>query len=314
MDISYLLFLQKWRESTNGMFDTFFSQVTHLGEYEILIFVLAALYWGISKKIGSFVIVSFYMHSIFVSLFKNMFAVYRPWIRSSAIHPVPSAFKTATGYSFPSGHSSASFIYYVAPALMLKKKWLIAIAVFIALLVGFSRNYLGVHTPQDVVGGFVLSIATLFITCKIFKALEKDPNKDVKIALYAMLAYLLVALYCYFKPYPLDYDSMGNVIVDPKKMALDTWKYLGGFYGCMLGWILERHFVKFDDSGKIWQRAVRIIVCLICYVLFNKYVVSNVYGGFGGHIICKSMAYFLGTFYVLFIAPVIIKLLEKKGV
>ncbi|UOK59735.1 phosphatase PAP2 family protein [Bacillus sp. OVS6] len=78
---------------------------------------------------------------------------------------------TESGYSFPSGHSMVSFSFLGILAylltLMVKKKSLkvliMALFFFIVFLIGFSRIYLGVHYPSDVIAGFAAGGAWLVI-------------------------------------------------------------------------------------------------------------------------------------------------------
>lgn len=64
-------------------------------------------------------------------------------------------------YSFPSGHTSASFSIATTIALNMPK--LSILVFFVALLIGISRIYLGVHYPTDVVAGLVLGVGSAII-------------------------------------------------------------------------------------------------------------------------------------------------------
>lgn len=74
-------------------------------------------------------------------------------------------------YSFPSGHSMASFCFYGAVAMIAiaqvrsgARRWAIGVGVAaLALMVGFSRIYLGVHYPTDVIGGYLAGVAWLSV-------------------------------------------------------------------------------------------------------------------------------------------------------
>ena len=79
------------------------------------------------------------------------------------------------GYSFPSGHATSNLIFWAAllilasRVLILRGKpsaatWVRVICAVIALLIGVSRVYLGVHYPSDVFGGWLLA-ALLLIVC-----------------------------------------------------------------------------------------------------------------------------------------------------
>lgn len=89
------------------------------------------------------------------------------------------------GYSFPSGHSMGSFIFYGALSFMLfrllKGKWKNVIAAVLAgcmiLLVGLTRIYLGVHYPSDVIAGFSIGAAWLFFWIMLFHFGEYRVNR-----------------------------------------------------------------------------------------------------------------------------------------
>jgi undecaprenyl-diphosphatase len=77
---------------------------------------------------------------------------------------------TATGSAFPSGHATASAAAYGAIALVVWARWgaragrgAMAAAVVITAVVGFSRVYLGVHWPTDVVAGWCAGAAWLWL-------------------------------------------------------------------------------------------------------------------------------------------------------
>ena len=85
---------------------------------------------------------------------KNIFQRSRPTI--------PGAYMVETGFSFPSGHSMVSLIFYgviayLALSYIKSKKWKVFITVItlmICALIGFSRLYLGVHFLTDVLAGW----------------------------------------------------------------------------------------------------------------------------------------------------------------
>jgi Membrane-associated phospholipid phosphatase len=98
-------------------------------------------------------------------LLKQVIARPRPFIDHPAITlliPPP------TDYSFPSGHTDSSFA--AATILLFRKKsWGIA-ATLLASLIAFSRLYLYVHYPSDVLAGLILGITVAFITNRLFRS------------------------------------------------------------------------------------------------------------------------------------------------
>ena len=87
-------------------------------------------------------------------LLKNIVARPRPFDAYTEIIPLITR---PTDFSFPSGHTCASFACALAFFRMLPKKYGVP-AVILAGMVAFSRLYLGVHYPGDVLGGFLVAV------------------------------------------------------------------------------------------------------------------------------------------------------------
>ena len=168
MDIEYLLLLQKFREATNGILTPFLENLS-LFAVAWLFVIPTFIYWCTDKKAGLYTLFSYYAAIAANAAVKLTACVYRPWIRDARIVPAGDAIATATGYSFPSGHTSTAVPIYGGLAVTFGKKHreISAVCVILALLTMFSRNYLGVHTPQDVLVGCAIGCLSLFICAKI---------------------------------------------------------------------------------------------------------------------------------------------------
>jgi undecaprenyl-diphosphatase len=103
---------------------------------------------------------------VFMELLKTLYERPRP---TSVTHIDPPG-----GMSFPSGHSMIAAALYLTLAVMIARAlperrlriFVIATGAFIAMLVGFTRLYLGVHYPTDVLGGWIVGL-TWALTCGI---------------------------------------------------------------------------------------------------------------------------------------------------
>ena len=91
------------------------------------------------------------------SLIKQGFALPRPFESYPAIVSAGEA-----GFSFPSGHAQLVVIFWGLLALEFRRWWFSLIALFVILATGYSRLYLGVHYPTDILGGWLIGAATLW--------------------------------------------------------------------------------------------------------------------------------------------------------
>ncbi|HEU5021363.1 MAG TPA: phosphatase PAP2 family protein [Bryobacteraceae bacterium] len=76
--------------------------------------------------------------------------------------PIPFFAERPGSYSFPSGHALKSAVFYLLLASLASRHWTVrAGAALLALLIGISRIYLGVHYPTDVLGGYAIAVVCL---------------------------------------------------------------------------------------------------------------------------------------------------------
>ena len=315
MDIQYLLFLQDFRNSINDALTPFMEWVSMFAVTYLILFAVY-YYWNCDKRDGLYTLVAYYFCMVFTPLIKLTACIYRPWIRDSRILPAGDAITTATGYSFPSGHTTTAAPIAGGIAVTTRKKpFLRPISCIFALYIlvtMFSRNYLGVHTPQDVVVGCLISVASLFLTARLFQYLEAHPEMEDRLLLGGFLFCCAALVYITVKPYPMTLNAEGELIVDPQKMMNDGYGDLGKMIGFIIARYVEKTWIRFKP---LKQGAKSIAVCLIglaVMVLLQKQVNPILVTAFGSH---WGKLYFsvLYTFYYIALFPFVLKLLGKQS-
>ena len=148
-------FLYALQELHNPVLDAVMVFITTLGDdglFWIAIGVLC-LFFKKYRKMGLQVLLSMLVTYIIGNLIlKNIFARPRPCDIDTAVTMLISR---PHGHSFPSGHSMNGMV--AAVALFLNNKKIGIPALVLAALIGFSRMYLFVHFPTDVLGGFAVA-------------------------------------------------------------------------------------------------------------------------------------------------------------
>jgi len=309
--INYLLLLQQFREITGGVFDNFFLNITHGGETIIPAGIVAGIYWCLNTQAATYIFLNLGIGTFFSDLLKNIACIYRPWILDSRIHPVPDAIGMAQGYSFPSGHTQNAVSIWGTLAYFTQNKVFRACLIIFILLIAFSRNYLGVHTPQDVLFSLIFVTCLIFLMPKFIKWIDNGKNRDIVVFVCAILAVVACILFEHIKTYPLDYVN-GKLLVNPVAMRLSSSPKLGLFLGIFTGWIINRRFIHFDGSvGTAIQKLFRFIIgAVIFYLIYFN--LPDLLMNF----MSKKYAWFFSSFVVVFYAtviyPVIILFVRKN--
>lgn len=311
MDIGILLALQEFRIGAGAVMASFLAKMTFLGEMNSVFVVMALLYWAVSKDLGTYLLMGWSGNRLVNGTLKVTVCAYRPWIRDPRIIPDSTAIVTATGYSFPSGHTMNAASIYGGFTVRRDMPFPLRVATgIVVFFVAFSRNYLGVHTPQDVLVGALAGMLVMWLTFKLMRWIAVHPEKDRVVVCAGIALASIVALYAAVKPYPEDFDAAGKLLVDGAKMANDTFKGTGWCAAFLIGWILERRYVRFSTEIPLLRRITRIVIGLLTYYAVSLILVPLIKewipGPAGTFVSC-----FFQMFYVSFIFPFFLKCFEK---
>lgn len=307
MDISYLLFLQNIRNSLNGVFNEFFALITNISVDFYIIIIPLVIYWAVDKKKGIFIYLSYGLGCLINAVAKSAFCIYRPWIIDSRVKPLDSVMSGASGYSFPSGHStSVSSTYFPLAYNYKKHKKLITFCIIMVLLTMFSRNFVGVHTLKDVLVGCLIGVVSTYVIAYIEKYVDKHPEKDWIVLLVAVIVTVLSLVYVATKSYPETYVD-GKLLVDPASMKINSFKDPGTFFGVVLAWFVERRFINVNISGTAYQKTMRCIAGVFLMIAYYSIVVNSI-----GKLINTNIVYFLLRASVPFVFICLYPLCWKK--
>ena len=303
MDLDYLIFLQGLRENYGG--EIFFSLVSSIVTSPLTAAIPAILFWCINKNAGIFILFNATCGRAINELIKGTLCIYRPWIKDAALIPSAEAMAKASSFSFPSGHTQFVTAVYGGFAFFYRKTLpqLIIPCAAIILLVAFSRNFLGVHTPQDVLIAMIYSIGLFFAAEKIFAWIGRDEERRLMFFIGGLITVAIIFLWLYFKPYPEDVLN-GSIIVDPLKARADAFDALGFGLSFFLGWFLEQKFINFKTkvAPKIRLRRIIIgfailgVIAVAIYPLLKIFLSVELY---------KFFKAFLPFFAILYVIPLI---------
>lgn len=217
MDI--LLFFQSIR---NDILTMIFTAFTICTETMAVTLIAAIMYWCIDKKCGKRLLFAVTGSITINSGLKNFFKVLRP-IGSEGLESLRTS--TATGYSFPSGHTQTATTVWVSIIEYFRKNWVTVLGIIMVLGAGISRLYLGVHWPTDVLGGWILGIIISLIFVKLFDYIDK--NKSYYILFLILIIFAAIS-----------YFLAGEELV----------KSFGMYTGFILGYIIEDKFINFSTE------------------------------------------------------------------
>ncbi|MBQ3654064.1 MAG: phosphatase PAP2 family protein [Synergistaceae bacterium] len=311
MDIEYLLWLQGLREAGGNFFTPFMQLVSDIAAGELMLVPLF-VYWCMSKRSGLMIIISFGISKFINGVAKLTVCSYRPWIRDARIIPDSYALKSAGGYSFPSGHTMDSAPVYGGLAVIARKKavWVSWLCGVMIVLTALSRNYLGVHTPQDVAAGTLLALLSVYFGAKVLSYIEAKPERENFVYLAGLVLCVLALVYINVKPYPMDYVD-GKLLVDPVSMAKHTYGNIGSFAGVIAAMFLERRYVRFTETGLNLKGVVLAVIGLAIYEFLRVNVGGELLKVLGG-----SWGRFVRNFSVIFFAvtvwPVVLKVFAGR--
>lgn len=267
--------------------------ITYFGQELIVIAVICTFYWCADKRFAYLLGFTYFTAGLGVQALKITFRIPRPWILDPTFQAVDSAVAGATGYSFPSGHTQSATCLFYPLSLYVSRTWAKILCVSTFLLIGFSRMYLGCHTPKDVLTSMGLSLVVSAVIWK-FQAVLLDDARHLR-----PIAAVLICLSLATAAYSLFLNRNGVI---ETKYAMDCCKAAGAGLGFSVGWYVERTRLNFDTrTGRIGTQVLKLLIGLAAALLIKEGF-SLI---FGSSILAKMSEYFILVLWVIIIYPCI---------
>lgn len=247
--IELIQFLQSFSTPALDRIWVFITDIHHENWY---ILMLPLLLWFYDKRFARYMISVFIISVWSNSLLKDLFGTARPspdqvrWIVEES------------SKAFPSGHSQGPMMVWGALALEFGTRWFTVIAAALVFLIGFSRLYLGVHWPIDILGGWAIGALLLWgfeRTRSFWTGEQMAFARRLLWATVIPLATLVIASVALH-----DAPAFNT----PKDEAGYVWILTGAFLGFWIGSILEERYVGFEPrQGGLLQQILKGIIGVV---------------------------------------------------
>lgn len=247
--------LKLFRSISNQTTDTLFRLISFLGEQYLLIIVLLSIYYLCEKKIGQRIVYAMISTLCLNNTIKGIIKYPRPFVYDESLIPAENAIGSATGYSFPSGHTQNAATAFSSIALSFENKKVTIPCIVIICLVGISRLFLGVHYPKDVIFGLIFGVFSSFLSFYLYKLFDKDQKKIHTMYLITLFIFLPFI----FIFWTNNYDNL--------VLLRDFYISYSLSIGLLLGMFLENKFVNFEKSTSLKINILRLISSAISVLI-----------------------------------------------
>lgn len=307
--MSFLYFLESIR---NPVCDAFFSLITLLGEETAFMAIGIIVFWCFSKFQGYFLLITGFLGTIINQFLKMLFRIPRPWIKDPNFTIVESAREGASGFSFPSGHTQTSVTLLGGIARANKNAWVRWGAIALCVLVPLSRLYLGVHTPLDVSVSILISLLLIFGGYPLFKKAEENDKIMYIIIVSLFLLTLAFTLFVSLYQFPEEVYLKEN-IHNLESARKNAFTLLGCSIGFFVVYFVDQRYLRFETKAVWWAQIIKVVVGLIIVLAVKELMKFPLDAIFGGHLISRTVRYFLVVITAGILWPLTFRWFSKLG-
>ncbi len=279
--MGFLLFLESVR---TPFLDFIFNIITHFGDEAVAVVVLTVFLWCGNKSMAYNMLYCTFFSLGTNQLLKNIFKIPRPWVKKPELTIVESARQAASGYSFPSGHTANATVLFGCIAAKIKGIWKKLLLVFLILLIGFSRMYLGVHSPADVITSWVLGGAFVVGIGAAFQLAEKNEKADIILNGALVLYAIIIVLYMEIMKSPADENSMDGL--------KNGYTILGLAIGLVTARYADKYRIKWETKASMTAQILKCVCGIILIALTAFAVRQPAKIITGGHYCHYAIRYF----------------------
>ncbi len=230
-EIKFIIWLQTF---SSPFLDHLFEFITILGESSTYIVLLSLFYWCVDKSNSRRILLAMTMSVTLNGILKEVFNMMRPigidGIRSLRI-------QTATGASFPSGHTQTIATFIFSLMILYKNKMVGILGSLLIFAVAISRLYLGVHWPKDVIAAIIIA----FIVAKGAEWIHDRAHRYSDFLPYFVILAIAIGTLFIFK-------------------TESYYKGVAILLGYIVGYWIEENFINFDTRGSLDRQIIKYIL------------------------------------------------------
>ena len=228
-----------WLQSHgNPALDNIAQALHWMGYAGFFLAVMPLIYWSVDKWLGIKLVLALLLAAALNNAIKSVLQEPRPYQISRDV----SLLLDHYGYGFPSGHTMVAVVVWGLLALEVKRWQALAIAAVYVLIMGWSRMYLGVHYPHDLIGGIVFGLILLYV---LYHTLDWLLYQVRRLPVRAVIAaFILIGMWSIIFLYDIDEGAAAA----------------GFVWGAGAGLLIERRRIRFSTAGPPGQRIVRYAI------------------------------------------------------
>ena len=276
-----------WLESIRvPVLDAFMLAITTLGEETAFLAMALVFFWCVDKKRGYLLMATGFAGTMLNQFMKLWFRIPRPWVLDENFTILEQAREAAAGYSFPSGHTTSAVATYGSIAASTQRRWIKVLNISLAILVGVSRMYIGVHTPADVLVGALTSLVLIFLLRPITLG---NSEKSMKILIAAMIG-MALGLLAFVELYPFPADVDAHNLQSGVKNA---YTMIGCLVGVAIVYVVDIRYLDFVTDAVWWAQILKAVLGLGLVLLVKEGLRAPLDALFAGHMAARAVRYFL---------------------
>lgn len=236
--VQVILWLQQFSPALDGPFKA----LSRTGDTAFYVLFLPIMLWVVDRRVAVRLALVFLISALVNAVAKLIVAQPRPFEYDARV----IALVSATSGGLPSGHTQNAVVVWGYLALAWRKRWLTALAACLMILVPLSRVYLGVHFPTDLLGGYLLGAAVLWLFRRSEERAAPRWNGlplGLQMALGGALPLLVLAVY--------------------PALDEDLSRVMAALLGMAVSLPLARRSVRFGTAASWRQRALCLLIGMV---------------------------------------------------
>lgn len=281
--------------------------ITELGGETVFLAVGLLLIWCINKRSGYYMLTVGYSGILVSQFMKILFRIPRPWVLDPSFTIVESAREAATGYSFPSGHTTNMTCMAGSIAMLSRRRWVKWTCFIAIVVVAFSRMYLGVHTPLDVSVAIGVSALLVLLVDRLFRLIDKKPARMYLLFGGVLLISAAYALFTHLWGFPENVDS-----VNLESARTNSLSLLGASLGLLTAYVIDERKLHFDVTACWWAQVIKYALGL-AILLGIKSLLKQPLNALMGEAFGRMARYFLMLLFTGAVWPMTFRFFAKLG-